>query len=276
METTAKFLAGSKLPSGEHLFDSPEDVIKAAELLAGRDSSDTGEVRKATAQEVLRARQLPLLDPAFQLGLGLGVLSSVMGGPKENLPLVEISLRSESTQNSVQAEYDIDMQREGSQLRGNGTVNNDSFAEVAGFHEGKVHWRSALGLKASGLTIEVGEDEKSVTMRGDMAGVPTDLTLNLLLAENGNMAGVHTVGKFNGEDYSMRSTVDMGGLLKGEPQHHGEMVVTGLVNGETTERKYRVNVNRSGGDLEFRAQTDEKQPNDRAVGVSVKIIDRRP
>lgn len=271
METTAKFLSGSSLQPGEHLFDSARDAVKAAELMSQEKSQDSAPIEKATPQEVRRAKQLPLLDPAFQMGLGLGVLSAMMGGPAENLPLIEIGLKSRTTANTINAKYEIDMEREGAQLTGNGTVNEESFAEVASFQEGKVHWRSAFGLQASGLTVEVGDDEKSISMKGDMAGVPTDLTMNLLFSEEGHMSGIHTTGQFNGEPYSMRSSVDMGGLLKGGPEHHGEMQVTGRVDGEDMQRKYRVNVKNDQSGLQFKAVADENQVNDHPVGVTVNI-----
>lgn len=279
METTANFLAGHQLAESENLFDRPEDVLKAAELVAPKDNSRSGEVDKAGLEEVERASKLPILDPAFQMGLSLGIISAMMGGPKETLPLVQIGVNHESGDNSVEASYDIDMALPKNQLKGSGKVDGDDFAEVADFNEGKVHWSSAIGLLGSGLTMEVGEDEKSITMQGNLAGVPTDLQLDMKFNDDGKMSGIHTHGKFNGEDYNVRSTIDMGTLLgdqqgDGQTKHEGQMMVSGVVNGDDMERSYRVDVKKQDGNLEFNARAGGQQPQGQAIGVSVKVIER--
>lgn len=274
MENTAKFLVGQRLSPGENLFDSPEDAIRAVELMTAQSSSEAKRSGKATPEEVKQATRLPLLDPAFQIGLGLGVLSAIMGGPKENLPLVEIALSSENRQNEIHANYNIDLLRSENPLRGGGSVNNDSFAEVANLKEGKLHWHSALGLKSSGLVMEVGEDERSVTMKGDLGGVPTDLTLAMVQDDRGRMSGMKTTGTFNGEAYSVESSINLEGLFMGQPLHHSSMKVSGVVNGENLDRTYQVNVHRNDKGLEFSAQQDVQAQSGQSLGVVVKILDR--
>ena len=279
MEATANFLSGHQLAESENLFDRPEDVLKAAELVSGREDSGSGEVERAGLETVKRATRLPLLDPAFQMGLSLGIISAMMGGPKESLPLVQISMNNQSAENSLQADYEMDMALANNQLKGSGKVDGDDFAEVADFNEGKVSWKSAVGLLASGLTLEVGEDEKSITMKGDMAGVSTDLTINLNFNEEGNMTGIHTLGRFNGEKYDVRSTIDMGTLLRGagsgqQPHHEGQMSVSGVVNGDQMSRNYKVDVQKQGGNLEFKAKADGTRAQGQDIGVAVKVLER--
>jgi len=274
MENLAKFLTGQSLSRDENLFDRPEDAVRAAQLLAGGQSGESAEVAPASAEEVRRAVRLPLLDPAFQIGLGLGVLSAIMGGPREALPLVEIALSSENSQNEIYANYDIDLLRENNPVIGSGSVNQTSFAEVANLKEGKVVWNSALNLKSSNLIMEVGEDEQSVLMKGQLGGVPTDLTLAVIKDKMGRVSGMQTTGTFNGEPYSVNSSLDLEGLILGVPQHNSQMRVTGNVNGEELDRTYQVNVKRNKGDLELRAQHQPRANDQQLVGVEVKIKDR--
>ena len=91
-------------------------------------------------------------------------------------------------------------------------VDGHAFAEVAHFQAGKIIWRRAIGLQSSGLTMQVGEDEKSIELKGDMGGVATDLSLKLLHDSDGGISGLETSGLFNGEEYKMQSKIDMGGL----------------------------------------------------------------
>jgi len=277
METTANFLAGNKLAEGENLFDRPEDAIKAAELVkeqGGVDSSSAAHP-KVGVEQAQRATKLPLLDPAFQMGLALGVLSAVMGGPKETLPLIEIGLKSVSDGTNVQADYNVDLARDVGQVQGSGFVDGRAFAEVADFSEGKVNWKSALGLDASGLALEVGEDERSVTMKGELGGVPTDLKISLQVNDKGVLSGLETTGTFNGDDYRVRSTVELGELLKGGPDHNGVMHVDGKVNGEDMQRNYQVNVYKRDNGLEFSARVAATKAEDQDIGVTMKVTDRR-
>jgi pimeloyl-ACP methyl ester carboxylesterase len=270
METTANFLVGNQMPESEHLFDNPEDMIRAAELIAPQEPP-TQPIEKVSAEEAQRATKLPLLEPAFQMGLALGVISSMMGGVKETFPLIELGLNTDSESADIQANYNVDLGRGQGQVQGSGFVDGRAFAEVADFQEGKMYWRSALELQSSGLVMEVGENEKSVTMRGLMGGVPTDLTTNMLLNESGNFSGIETVGQFNGEPYRVNATVDMGSLLQG---HDGRMRINGNVNGEDVERNYRVDVTKNDKGLEFNAVTDDPQENADAIDVKVKVIER--
>ena len=274
MENMAKFLTGQSLPSDENLFDRPEDAVRAAQLL-NKESTEVQPGKPASAEEVKRAVRLPLLDPAFQIGLGLGVLSSILGGPKEVLPLVEIALSSENSQNEVHADYDIDLQRAENPVIGSGSVNNTSFAEVANLKEGKVYWNSALNLKSSSLVMEVGEDEQSVLMKGQLGGVPTDLTLSIVKDDKGRITGMQTVGKFNEEPYNVSSSLNLEGLiLGGGAQHHSDMHVTGVVNGENLDRTYQVKVKRNRGNLELSAHHQPNTEDQQMVGVDVKVKER--
>lgn len=273
METTAKWLVGRPLDDGENLFDNSRDAIRAAQLL-NPVKPPSGPIEKASIQETKRAAKLPLLDPAFQMGMALGVLSAMMGGPREHLPMVEIALSSSSLDSDVQGNYNVDLAREGgNQVQGSGVVDGQPFAEVADFQQGKMYWKSAVGLQSSNLEIAVGDDEKSITMKGELGGVPTDLTLNLLTNDKENISGLETTGLFNGENYYLKSTIDMGSLLNGS-SHDGIMTVNGMVNGEPTERNYAVDVSKGPQGIEFNAHKEAKSANEEAIGVSVKVIEQ--
>jgi pimeloyl-ACP methyl ester carboxylesterase len=275
MENMAKFLTGQSLTVGENLFDRPEDAIKAAKMLDKSSSAEESqEAKPASAEEVRRAIRLPLLDPAFQIGLGLGVLSAIMGGPKENLPLVEIALSSANSQNEIHADYDIDLLRNDNPVIGSGIVNGTSFAEVADLKEGKVHWTSALNLESSNLIMEVQDDEQSVSMKGELGGVPTDLVLAMVKDQDGRMTGLSTTGTFNGDPYDVQSDIDLASLILGQHQHHSHMQVTGNVDGEDLNRTYEVNVKRNKDDLELSAIHQPASEEPQLVDVEVKVKNR--
>ena len=273
MENAANFLAGRELAADENLFDSPEDAIRAAELTTQK-SSEPVELTPATPQQVATAVQLPLLDPAFQFGLGLGVLSAIMGGPKEALPLLELSVHTSKENNKIDANYDIDLLRENNQIQGSGFVNDQGFVEVAELNEGKVNWKSALGLLSSGMSLEVRDDERSISMKGLLGGVAADLTLAMTQDEDGRVTGMKTDGLLNGQPYHLRSTVDLASFLEGQPLHHTSLESVGIVNGEVVETNYLVDVRNDEEGLSFKATVDEPRSDGLAGGVEVKIRDR--
>lgn len=274
MEAIGEFLIGRSLGGDENLFDRPEDAVKAAKLLGRESTGESSDSKRASLAEVRRAVRLPLLDPAFQIGLGMGVLSALLGGPKESLPLVEVAVNSQNSQTDVHANYQIDMAREENPLRGAGSVAGNTFAEVANLREGTLHWDSALGLQSSGLTMEIGEDEQSILMKGRLGGVPTDLKLGLMHDDQGRISGLETVGTFNGDPYQMRSTIDLERLASGRPLHHSDMHVTGTVNGEQLDRTYQLDIHKEGGALQLRAQHGEQGVDEQSVGVVVTVTDR--
>lgn len=275
MKNMANFLADKKLDAGENLFDTPEDALRAAEIVTAEKASQSKDVEnKAPAEQVATAAQMPLLDPAFQFGLGLGVLAAMMGGPKEALPLVDIAMDTSKGGNKIQANYNVDLALDDNQVQGSGLVNGTPFVETARLNEGKLHWKSATGLAASGLVMEVGEDEQSITMKGTLGGVETDLTLSMFADEDGHLTGIKTTGALNGEPYSVKSTVDVEGLLAGRPMHHGHMHTEGLVNGEPIVKTYLVDAHRRSTGMEFKARVETAEGDDQTGGVVVNVIDR--
>ena len=258
MENAASFLAtGRGLISDENLYDSPADEARAKELLA-QEAQREEQARKAreTAQagggaplaQVQRAAQLPILDPAFQFGLGLGVLGAMMGGPHGATPLVEVSINSTQGQNTLQAQYMVDLDRSHDPVRGSGSNGNGAFAEKANLVDGKLYWNSQSGSLASGMVMEVNDDERSLQLSGQLSGVNANLRLAPILDSQGNLSGVETKGTLNGEQYFMKSTLDVEALLAGSSERRdGNMHVVGLVNGQTVEKRYDVSVHRSRG-----------------------------
>jgi len=86
---------------------------------------------------------------------------------------------------------------------------------------------------------------------------------------------LETTGTFNGDDYRVRSTVELGELLKGGPDHNGVMHVDGKVNGEDMQRNYQVNVYKRDNGLEFSARVAATKAEDQDIGVTMKVTDRR-
>ena len=122
--------------------------------------------------------------------------------------------------------------------------------------------------------MEVGENEESVLMKGQLGGVPTDLTLQMMKDETGRMSGLSTTGTFNGEPYNVQSAIDLKGLILGGPQHHSQMQVTGTVNGENVDRTYQVNVKRDKDNLQLSAHHSPHANDQQMVGVEVKVKER--
>jgi pimeloyl-ACP methyl ester carboxylesterase len=283
MENAASFLAtGRTLTSDENLYDSPADEARAKELMAEEArreerSREAGKAGGATLEQVRQAAQLPVLDPAFQFGLGMGVLAAMMGGPHAATPLVTLKVNSTQGESNLQADYTVDMDRSHDPVRGSGTNSNGSFSEKANMVEGKLYWNSVGGALSSGMVMEVNEDERSIQLSGQLSGVNANLRIAPFLDAQGNVEGIETKGTLNGEQYFMKSTLDVEGLLSGDPKRRdGSMHVVGLVHGQAVEKRYEVSVHRSRGkDLHFTAQgaglnTGETQ----AVSVEVAVKDR--
>jgi pimeloyl-ACP methyl ester carboxylesterase len=255
MENAASFLAtGRTLSTDENIYDSPADEIRAKELLAqeaqrdqqAEKAKETSNPGKATEAMVQQAAQLPVLDPAFQFGLGMGVLAALMGGPNAITPLVTLDVSSTQGQNALAANYTVDMERSHDPVRGSGTNNHGSFAEKANLVEGKLYWNSQSGALSSGMVMQVNEDERSIQLAGQLSGVDANLRIAPFLDSQGNIEGIETKGTLNGEQYFMKSTIDVEGLLSGKPSRRdGAMHVVGLVNGKAVEKSYDVSVHRS-------------------------------
>ena len=272
MENAAEFLvSGKALTSEANLYDSPSAEKAANDLLAGKTAKGS-HIGGASFAEVQQASQLPILDPAFQLGLGLGVVASLMGGTAMPLPVVDIGLSSSQGQSAVRADYHVDLNREFDPVQGRGTINGQAYTERANLVEGKLQWQTD-GASGSNLLIEVGSDEKSLAITGQLSGVNADLRLAPFTDASGHIAGIETIGVLNGEQYFMKSTVDVEGILSGTAGRDGEMHVVGLVDGQAVEKSYQVGIERAPGGLHLRARgagVNVGQEQDIAVDVHVQ------
>lgn len=286
MENAAAFLStGRTLTTDENLYDSPADEARAKQLLAeeaqreaaaekAKEASKTG---GASLEAVQQAAQLPILDPAFQFGLGMGVLAAMMGGPYAATPLVSLKVNSTQGENDLSADYTVDMDRQHDPIRGSGSNNNGAFSEKANLVEGKLYWNSQNGVLNSGMVMEVNEDERSIQLSGQLSGVNANLRIAPFLDNEGNIQGIETKGTLNGEQYFMKSTLDVQALLAGNAERRdGNMHVVGLVNGQAVEKSYDVSVHRSRGkELHLTAQgAGLNAGQTQAVGVEVKVVDR--
>jgi hypothetical protein len=170
----------------------------------------------------------------------------MMGGPHGATPLVELSINSTQAENNLQAQYTVDLDRSRDPIRGSGHNGNGAFAEKANLVEGKLYWNSQTGSLASGMVMEVNDDERSIQLSGQLSGVNANLRIAPLLDSQGNLEGVETQGLLNGEQYFMKSVLDVEGLLAGGAERRdGNMHVTGVVNGQVVEKRYDVSVHRS-------------------------------
>lgn len=283
MENAASFLAtGKALTADENLYDSPADEARAKELLAqeaqreeaARRAQEAANAGGASLAMVRQAAQLPILDPAFQFGIGLGVLASMMGGPHAMSPLVELRVDSSQGGNDLRANYSVDLDRSYDPVRGSGTSNGAAFSEKANLVEGKLYWDPQNG--GSGMVMQVNDDERSIQMSGQLSGVNANLRLAPFFGADGQVEGIETKGVLNGEQYLMRSTIDVEGLLSGQAGHSGEMHVVGLVGGQAVEKSYDVGVDRGvRGELRLRARGSGLNAGEpQAVGVEVVVRDR--
>ncbi len=274
MENAAAFLvSGRALTDEANLYDSPT-AEQAAQNLLARKTQQGSHLGGAGEAQVQRASQLPILDPAFQLGLGLGVVATLMGGTSMPFPLVDIAMTSNQGERALQANYSIDLAREHDPVQGGGSVDGQRFQERANLVEGKLQWQTQ-GSAGSNLVIEVGSDEQSLAMTGQISGVNADLRLAPFTDASGNIAGIETTGVLNGEPYFLKSTVDIEGILAGKVARDGEMHVFGMVDGHAVEKSYRVGLERVTGGLHLRARgAGENLGEEQDVSVDVHVRDR--
>ena len=208
------------------------------------------------------------------MGLGLGVLAAMMGGPKAALPLVEIALASRQAESALRADYQVDLARESDPVVGSGVVNGQSFSERANLVDGKLQWRTEDSSAGANLVIEVGGDERSLAITGQLSGVNADLRLAPFTDAHGNIAGIETTGVLNGEQYFMKSTVDIQGMLFGRAKQT-QMHVVGLVQGESVEKSYQVGIERVWDGLHLRARGNGLNAGlEQDVAVDVHVRDR--
>jgi hypothetical protein len=94
--------------------------------------------------------------------------------------------------------------------------------------------------------MTLNEAERSIQRAAQLSGVDANLRIAPFLDSQGNIEGIETKGTLNGEQYFMKSTIDVEGLLSGKPSRRdGAMHVVGLVNGKAVEKSYDVSVHRS-------------------------------
>lgn len=198
------------------------------------------------------AVQLPILDPAFQMGLAMGVLSSLMSGSPEARPGVGLSVVSEQGGTVISADYRLNLNSAENAVVGQGTIGELPLTESARLEEGRVIWEGRVGDQTQQLSLEVGEDEQSVAIRGTLGRVDTNLEITPINAPDGNFAGIRTEGMLDGERYLVDAMVDMpGAILAGK--NEGSMVVRGHMNGHVVEKDYRVRVEADGNGFTIRA-----------------------
>lgn len=270
MENTAKFLADQAVSEEDELFDTPEDRARWEEVIAPK-----APLPKSGTPRVQQATQLPILDPAFQFGLGLGVLSAMMGGEKSPKPLVELDVLSLQGNRVVDANYTVDLDNQAQPIIGSGTVDGSPLAETAHWEEGRLVWTGQLGEESDGLALSVGEDERSIDMAGSLAGVDADLSITMVSDDDGRFRGIRTAGTLNGEPYLVESLVEMDGLFSGEGPNAGHLTVHGTADGQDVQKSYRVAV--QSGPEGFLVSAEGAGLNagtPQAVGVQVRVVER--
>ncbi|MGE0489442.1 MAG: hypothetical protein AB7S38_09540 [Vulcanimicrobiota bacterium] len=198
-------------------------------------SADT--VQIGTLEEAAR---LPVLDPAFQMGLAVGVLSSLMGGPREVPPKVQLDVASHQGDVAVSAHYNLDLSA-ATPLTGSGQIGDQTFTETGRLQDGKILFEGQVGQAQEALEIEIGEDERSFHISGNAGALPVDLDVQTIRNGEGAFTGISTVGLVGGQRYMVDALIDLpGSVIAGE--NSGAMTVRGHMNGELVHKNYRVSV----------------------------------
>lgn len=223
-----------------------------------------------TAQDAV---QLPVLDPAFQLGLAMGALSSAMGGAGGTVPKVAIDLVSQQGGQVVRAEYRMDLGNSETPLVGQGTIGDQPLQETARLDQGRLIWRGEIGTQSvQELTLEVDEETETVTMRGTMGAVEADLQLSPIEAGENPFAGLRTTGTLNGERYMVDTLIDMQENQAGRAES-GLLRVRGHMNGSVIEKDYHVRVESNQNGFSLHADgggVNAGTP--QAVGINVRVL----
>lgn len=226
------------------------------------------------AQEALK---LPILDPVFQLGMAMGVLSAMMGGAGGTSPEVAIRLISRTAVEETQAEYRIDLENPDQPLTGTGTVAGKPLRETARMDQGRMQWQGQIGDEGVNLHLEVDEQRESMTMKGACGSADTDLTLGLLSGEGSDFQGLRTSGHLAGQPYAVDTLIkgtERGLRVGGDPS---VLQVRGHMNGDVIHRDYLVTVEKAEHGYSLHATgggfTGETLQD---LEIQVQVSDRRP
>lgn len=193
------------------------------------------------AQEALK---LPILDPVFQLGMAMGVLSAMMGGAGGTSPEVAIRLISRTAAEETHAEYRLDLDNPDRPLVGSGTIGGKPLNERAQMEQGRMQWQGSLGDSRVNLHLAIDEQRESMTMKGTAGTAEADLTLGLLAGQENAFEGLRTSGRVDGQPYAVDTLIKGAEGLRagGDPS---VLQVRGHVNGEVIHRDYLVTVEKS-------------------------------
>lgn len=251
----ARAAAPSPAPTG---VSEPRDVV-------GLNASQA-------AQEALK---LPILDPVFQLGMAMGVLSAMMGGAGGTSPEVAIRLVSSTGLAETHAEYRIDLENPDQPLVGTGTVDGKPLRETAKMEQGRMQWQGQIGDERVNLHLAIDEQRESMTMKGVCGTADADLTLGLLSSEGNAFEGLRTSGHLAGQPYAVDTLIKGAEGLRvgGDPS---VLQVRGHVNGDLIHRDYLVTVEKADNGFALHATgggfTGETLQD---LQIQVQVSDRR-
>ncbi len=229
-----------------------------------------------TASEAVR---LPILDPAFQMGLAMGVLSAMMGRREHLFPKVAIDVVCLQDGNLIRAKYSLDLGNPVNPLSGEGTIGEVKMKESAHLEKGKILWKGEIGDKVTQeLTLSVNEKDQTIHLQGTMGAVEADLDISPIKKNGIPFAGVRTEGTLMGDRYLADAMLDVPGIVEsgpklGTPIDTGALHVRGHVNGSVIEKDYTIKVKSSLTGFTLQASgggTNAGSP--QAVGVKVRVL----
>lgn len=153
-----------------------------------------------TPREVL---QLPVMEPVFQLTLGLGVVAgALIGGMGGSVPTVHATIESFSNGNRIHAGYHLHMNEDTLALTGAGMVGENFAADYVTVGEEGISWKGRMGAEnETDLRLTVNEETQVLNVQGIIGQVSTNLNMSAITNEAGEVTGFNTTGTLGGERY---------------------------------------------------------------------------
>lgn len=188
------------------------------------------EVDLRVIDSAAKAAQLPIMDPAVQLAIGLGISVAAQGGVAVGLTVAGSALSVFGESTPMISHYDITEQ--GGQSFGmvGAEVSRENFIVS---EDGGVVWSGGYGANSSRLEFNPIEGTQKVRVHGHLGSVDADLEMEFLLNDDG-ITGTHMAGKLGGDRYLVESIMVQ-----------DKMMVRGHLAGSSIEQDYKMNLDTS-------------------------------
>lgn len=186
-----------------------------------------------------QAAQMPIMDPAFQTALGIGISAAMMGGAFGAVP--SISLHFESTAEGghdflYSYHLQVDEAKGELHLRGGGYVDMNFFAMDNGsMTESGGAWTGRFGATDTDLAISFDESAGAVRARGQIGEVATDVSFS-----DWTEQGFQLGGSLGGKSYSVATA------FEGEDEASARIVARGALEGAgAVDKSYGLSLSES-------------------------------